>query len=102
MGSPRILQAVAREYSALGVRRSIAALVPAFIIAQTAIILGYPISFNNIILWSIIGSGLTGGTGSISVRKTGFTVGVWLLTLAAAGVVAFVVYRALALIPGAA
>ena len=98
MGSPRILQAVARDYSSLGVLRSIAALIPAFIIAQTAIILGYPISFNNIILWSIIGSGLTEGTESISVRKTSYTVAIWLLTLFGAGVTGFILYRAFAVV----
>ncbi|MFT4923384.1 MAG: PiT family inorganic phosphate transporter, partial [Haloarculaceae archaeon] len=35
MGAPRLLQATSREYAQLGVRRSIAALVPGFIIAQT-------------------------------------------------------------------
>jgi phosphate/sulfate permease len=50
MGSPRLLQATSREYAQLGIRRSIAALVPGFVIAQLAIALGIPISFNNIII----------------------------------------------------
>ncbi|MFB6232867.1 MAG: anion permease, partial [Haloarculaceae archaeon] len=58
MGAPRLLQATSREYAQLGVRRSIAALVPGFIIAQTAIALGIPISFNNIIISGVIGGGL--------------------------------------------
>ncbi len=49
-GRPRLLQATSREYAQLGVRRSIAALVPGFVIAQLAIALGIPISLNNIIL----------------------------------------------------
>ncbi|NIQ59792.1 MAG: inorganic phosphate transporter, partial [Gemmatimonadetes bacterium] len=69
MGSPRLLQAVAREYSSLGVRRSIAALVPGFIIAQAAIALGIPISFNNIIISSVIGSGLVEGSAGVSRGK---------------------------------
>ena len=101
MGSPRLLQAVAREYSALGERRSIAALVPGFIIAQAAIALGVPISFNNIIISAVIGSGLVEGSGGISGRKIGVTIAAWLTTLVAAGLVGFVLYRALALIPGA-
>jgi phosphate/sulfate permease len=56
MGSPRLLQAVSREYSQLGVRRSIAALIPGFVIAQVAIALGIPISFNNIIISSVMGA----------------------------------------------
>ena len=102
MGSPRLLQAVAREYSTLGVRRSIAALVPGFVIAQAAIALGVPTSFNNIIISSVIGSGLVEGSAGISGRKIGVTVGAWLATLVASGVVGFVLYRSLALIPGAA
>jgi len=102
MGSPRLLQAVSREYSTLGVRRSIAALVPGFIIAQTAILLGIPISFNNIIISSVVGSGLAAGSGGVSRRKIGVTLGAWLATLAAAIAVGFALYRVLALIPGAA
>jgi len=102
MGSPRLLQAVAREYSTLGIRRSIAALVPGFIIAQAAIALGIPISFNNIVISSVIGSGLVEGTGGVSRRKIGFTAVAWLTTLLAAGLVGYVLYRVLALIPGAA
>lgn len=102
MGSPRLLQAVAREYSTLGVRRSIAALVPGFLIAQAAIALGIPISFNNIVISAVIGSGLVEGTAGVSGRKIGFTLVAWLSTLVAAGVVGFVLYRVLAMIPGAA
>ncbi len=102
MGSPRLLQAVAREYSSLGVRRSIAALVPGFIIAQAAIALGIPISFNNIIISSVIGSGLVEGSAGVSRGKIGRTVVAWLSTLVAAGAVGYGLYLALALIPGAA
>ncbi len=102
MGSPRLLQAVAREYSALGERRSIAALVPGFIIAQAAITLGVPISFNNIIISAVIGSGLVEGSSGISFRKISVTVAAWLSTLVAAGLVGFGLYRLFALIPGTA
>jgi phosphate/sulfate permease len=102
MGSPRLLQAVSREYSQLGVRRSIAALVPGFIIAQVAIALGIPISFNNIIISSVIGSGLVVGSAGVSGRKIGVTVVAWLVTLVASAGVAFGLYRALALVSGGA
>ncbi|WP_277542413.1 inorganic phosphate transporter [Haloarcula laminariae] len=98
MGAPRLLQATAREYAQLGVRRSIAALVPGFIIAQTAIALGIPISFNNIIISGVIGGGLAGGSAGVSRRKIGVTVGFWLVTLVTSIVVGFALYRALALV----
>ena len=101
MGSPRLLQAVSREYSQLGVRRSIAALIPGFIIAQAAIALGIPISFNNIIISSVIGSGLVVGSAGVSARKIGFTVVAWLVSLVGAGLVGFGFYRVLALATGA-
>ena len=98
MGAPRLLQATAREYAQLGVRRSIAALVPGFIIAQTAIALGIPISFNNIIISGVIGGGLAGGSAGVSRRKIGVTVGFWLITLVTSVLVGFGLYRALALV----
>jgi phosphate/sulfate permease len=102
MGSPRLLQAVSRENSQLGVRRSIAALIPGFVIAQVAIALGIPISFNNIIISSVIGSGLVVGSTGVSGRKIGVTVAAWLVTLVASAGVAFGLYRALALVSGGA
>lgn len=74
MGAPRLLQATSREYAQLGVRRSIAALVPGFLIAQAAITLGIPISFNNIIISGVIGGGLAAGTAGVSRRKIGVTI----------------------------
>ncbi|WP_255194969.1 inorganic phosphate transporter [Halorarius litoreus] len=93
MGAPRLLQATSREYAQLGVRRSIAALVPGFIIAQLAIALGIPISFNNIIISGVIGGGLAGGSAGVSRRKVGITLGFWVLTLASSVVVGFGLYR---------
>ena len=98
MGAPRLLQATAREYAQLGVRRSIAALVPGFIIAQAAIALGIPISFNNIIISGVIGGGLAGGSAGVSRRKIGVTISFWLITLVTSIGVGYVLYRALALV----
>jgi len=81
MGAPRLLQATSREYAQLGLRRSIAALVPGFIIAQLAITLGIPISFNNIIISGVIGGGLAAGSAGVSRRKIGVTLAFWLITL---------------------
>ncbi len=89
-GAPRIIQAVANEYSQLGTRRSIAALVPAFVITQTGILLGFPISLNNIIISSVIGSGLVVGTEGVSVRKITITAAAWLSALLGSCLIGYV------------
>jgi PiT family inorganic phosphate transporter len=77
-GAPRMIKSLAQDYSSLGPRRSIAALVPAFLIAQLAILLGVPVSFNEIIVSAIIGSGAAvGGRSAIDARKICITVGAW-------------------------
>ncbi|ELY84509.1 inorganic phosphate transporter [Natrinema altunense] len=100
MGAPRLLQATSREYAQLGVRRSIAALVPGFIIAQLAIALGIPISLNNIILSGVIGGGLAGGSAGVSRRKIGVTITFWLVTLSSSVVVSYGLYRLFASVIG--
>jgi len=100
MGSPRLLQATSREYAQLGVRRSIAALVPGFIIAQTAIALGIPISFNNIIISGVIGGGLAAGSAGVSRRKIGVTLAFWLITLSMSTAIGFGLYRLLSTVLG--
>jgi len=100
MGAPRLLQATSREYAQLGVRRSIAALVPGFIIAQLAIALGIPISFNNIIISGVIGGGLAGGSAGVSKRKIGVTLAFWLITLVSSIAIGFGLYRAFAAVLG--
>jgi PiT family inorganic phosphate transporter len=77
-GAPRMIKSLAQDYSSLGPRRSIAALVPSFLIAQLAVLLGVPVSFNEIVVSAIIGSGAAvGGSGAVSRRKIGVTVGAW-------------------------
>jgi phosphate/sulfate permease len=93
MGAPRLLQATSREYAQLGARRSIAALVPGFIIAQIAIALGIPISFNNIIISGVIGGGLAAGSAGVSRRKIGVTLAFWLITLSTSIAIGFGLYR---------
>jgi phosphate/sulfate permease len=101
MGATRLLQATSREYAQLGIRRSIAALVPGFIIAQLAITLGIPISFNNIIISGVIGGGLAGGSAGVSRRKIGVTLLFWVLTLGTSVLVGFGVYRLFSTVLGA-
>ena len=86
-GAPRMIKALAQDYSSLGRRRSIAAMIPSFAIAQTAVAFGVPVSFNEIIVSAIIGSGYAAaneGGGGVSASKMGYTVLAWLGSLALA------------------
>lgn len=90
--APRMIKAISQDYSSLGPRRSIAALIPSFAIAQTAIFLGVPISFNEIIVSSVVGAGASAGSGGVSGRKMGLTVLAWIASLFTAGVLSYVLY----------
>ncbi|RBI63063.1 inorganic phosphate transporter [halophilic archaeon] len=83
-GAPRMIKALAQDYSALGPRRSIAALIPSFAIAQSAVFFGIPVSFNEIIVSAIVGSGYAASDGGVSGRKMLFTVLAWIASLALA------------------
>jgi PiT family inorganic phosphate transporter len=100
---PRLVQAVSNEYASLGPRRSIAALIPAFLIAQLAIVLGIPISFNKVMIASIVGSGLatssSDGSG-VSPRKVGITIGSWVGSMLGAGILRYGLYYFLRTVPG--
>lgn len=103
--SPRLIQAVAREYASLGPKRSIAAFIPAFLVAQAAIALGYPISFNKVMISSIVGAGLVGGSSNadgVSTAKTGYTIAAWVGSMVGGGAISFALYHALAALPGLA
>ncbi|MFB6167844.1 MAG: anion permease [Haloferacaceae archaeon] len=99
-GAPRMIKALAQDYSSLGPRRSIAALIPSFAIAQTAVALGVPVSFNEIIVSAIVGSGYAAGGGGVSREKMGKTVLAWvgsLVVALAGGYAAFAAVDALLL-----
>ncbi|KZN23918.1 phosphate transporter [Haladaptatus sp. R4] len=102
--APRLIQAVAQEYASLGPRRSIAALIPAFLIAQLAIVLGIPISFNKVMISSIVGAGLavrsSNSGGGVSASKAGYTIGAWVVSMVGAGLISFGLYRLLTMVPG--
>jgi PiT family inorganic phosphate transporter len=83
-GAPRMIKALAQDYSSLGPRRSIGALIPSFIIAQAAVFFGIPVSFNEIIVSAIVGSGAAAGGGEVSREKMGKTVLAWIGSLALA------------------
>jgi PiT family inorganic phosphate transporter len=95
-GAPRMIKALAQEYSSLGPRRSIAALIPSFLIAQTAILLGIPVSFNEVIVSGIIGSGYAAGGTGVSQRKIAYTVAAWVGSLALALAVGYGAFTAVA------
>jgi len=90
-GAPRMIKALSQDYSALGPRRSIAALIPSFAIAQTAVFFGIPVSFNEIIVSAIVGSGYaaSGEKGEVSGAKMGYTVLAWIASLIGAFVISY-------------
>ena len=101
-GAPRMIKAISQDYSSLGPRRSIAALIPSFAIAQVAVLYGIPVSFNEIVVSAIIGSGYAaaGAGGGVSARKMGYTVLAWILSLAGALAIGYGGYLAVRLVIG--
>ncbi len=94
-GAPRMIKALSQDYSSLGPRRSIAALIPSFAIAQTAVFFGIPVSFNEIIVSAIIGSGYAARGeegGGVSGAKMGYTVLAWIASLVGAGAISYGFY----------
>jgi PiT family inorganic phosphate transporter len=90
-GAPRMIKALSQDYSSLGPRRSIAALIPSFAIAQTAVFFGIPVSFNEIIVSAIVGSGYAarGEKGEVSPAKMGYTVLAWVGSLIGAFLISY-------------
>jgi PiT family inorganic phosphate transporter len=76
-GAPRMIQSLANEYSSLGPRRSVSALIPSFVVAQVAVLLGVPVSFNEIVVSAIVGSGAAVGGADVGRAKLLATVGAW-------------------------
>ncbi|MFT4946625.1 MAG: PiT family inorganic phosphate transporter [Natronomonas sp.] len=94
-GAPRMIKAISQDYSALGPNRSIAALIPSFAIAQTAVFFGIPVSFNEIIVSAILGSGYAASGedgGEISGGKMLYTVLAWVGSLVGAFVLSFSIF----------
>lgn len=75
--SPRIIRAISFDYSNIGPRRSIASLATAAILAQIGIFYGVPISFNEAVIASVIGSGLVEGKSNIDEVKIAKTAFAW-------------------------
>ncbi len=96
-GAPRMIKAIAQDYASMGPRRSIAALIPSFAIAQTAVAFGIPVSFNEIIVSAIVGAGYAAGDAGVSRAKMGYTVFAWVASLVGSFVLGFGVYSAVRL-----
>lgn len=90
MYSPRIIRAVSFDYSNIGPRRSIAALLTASVLAQIGIFYGVPISFNEAIIASVIGSGLVKGKSNTDSKKILYTVAAWASAFLLSGLLTFV------------
>jgi PiT family inorganic phosphate transporter len=99
-GAPRMIKALAQDYSSLGPRRSIAAMIPSFAIAQTAVALGIPVSFNEIIVSAIVGSGYAAGGAGVSREKMVKTVLAWAGSLALAFALSYGGFRAVSVLLG--
>jgi PiT family inorganic phosphate transporter len=95
-GAPRMIKALAQDYSSLGPRRSIAALIPSFLIAQAAVFLGVPVSFNEIIVSGIVGAGYAAGGSAVSREKMVKTALAWVGSLALSLAAGFAVFAAVA------
>ena len=91
-GAPRMIKALSQDYSSLGPRRSIAAMIPSFAIAQAAVALGIPVSFNEIIVSAIIGSGYAAGGAGVSREKMAKTALAWIGSLVLAFGVAYATF----------
>ena len=91
MYSPRIIRAVSFDYSNIGPRRSIAALLTSAVLAQIGIFYGVPISFNEAIIASVIGSGLVEGRSNTDNTKIVRTVGAWTGAFLLAGGLTFLI-----------
>ncbi|MEF8779753.1 MAG: inorganic phosphate transporter [Haloferacaceae archaeon] len=91
-GAPRMIKAISQDYASMGPRRSIAALIPSFAIAQTAVAFGIPVSFNEIIVSAIVGAGYAAGDAGVSRSKMAYTVLAWIGSLVLALFLGFGVF----------
>jgi PiT family inorganic phosphate transporter len=90
-----MIKAISQDYSSLGPRRSIAALLPSFVIAQVAVFYGIPVSFNEIIVSAVIGGGYAAGSGGVSRTKIMNTGIAWIGSLLLAFGSAYVIFTAI-------
>lgn len=97
-GSPRIIESVSNEYSLMGPRRAISALLAASLIAQVATLYGVPVSFNEAVISAVIGAGLVEGRSGIGRRKILKTVMAWIGALLVSFGAAFIVMQVITVV----
>jgi PiT family inorganic phosphate transporter len=91
--SPVMLNAVGRQYSNFGPQTSLAVLLTAIILVQiVANVLGVPISYNHVIISSIIGCGLMGSKKQTDLRKLAGTLASWIATVIGSFLAAYALY----------
>ena len=100
MIAPRMIKSLSQDYSALGPRRSIGVLVPSFAIAQVGIFFGIPMSFNEIFISAIAGTGYAVGSGTVSQAKIRNTVLAWIGSIIFSLFVGYGVYSAASALTG--
>ncbi len=91
--SPRVINAISFDYSNIGPRRSIVTLSTVIILAQVGNMAGVPIAFVQVIITTIIGSGMAAGTGNIARKKVLLTMVGWTSAFFIALALAFFVGR---------
>lgn len=99
MGAPRMIKAISQDYAALGPRRAIAALIPSFAIAQVAILYGIPMSFNEIVVSAVVGSGFAAGQARVSQGKLLYTTVAWIGSFTLSILLSYLILRVLRFMP---
>ncbi|MFB6245171.1 MAG: anion permease [Candidatus Nanohaloarchaea archaeon] len=91
MYSPRIIRAISFDYSNIGPRRSLAALLTSGLLAQVGVFMGVPISFNEAIIASVVGSGMVEGKSNSDRKKVVRTAAAWTGAFVIAGGMSFMI-----------
>ena len=100
MAAPRMIKALSQDYSQLGPRRSIAVLIPSFVIAQAGIYLGVPMAFNQIFIAAMAGVGYAVGSETVSERKLVITTLAWIGSLIFGLLVGYGLYSVTSMLTG--
>jgi PiT family inorganic phosphate transporter len=91
--SPVMLNAVGRQYASFGPETSLAVLLTAIILVQiVANVLGVPISYNHVIISSIIGCSLISSERETDARKLAGTLVSWIATVIGSFLAAYGLY----------
>ncbi|WIV68205.1 inorganic phosphate transporter [Natrialbaceae archaeon AArc-T1-2] len=92
MLAPRMIKALSQDYAMLGPDRSIGVLIPSFVIAQLGVFFGIPMSFNEIFISAIVGTGYAAGGSGVSREKLFYTTVIWIGSIIFSLVVGYVAF----------